>query len=201
MCALGVCWNRSKHAGAATAALMSGASCELLTPVGVRLRWTLGADRQEAAESLNLLHNSAWASHQEEKEKMFHPQPLEVLKESSSDYDTSQSFCFNWFCVFWQSARERGAVVVKEPWVEQDSFGRVKYAVIQTVQRAKMHISPSWYRNCLRFITGFMMCLQYGDTTHTLIEYLGPYKGLFLPGHKEPLFRDPLLAKLWVYHI
>uniref|UniRef100_A0A3Q0RYL6 4-hydroxyphenylpyruvate dioxygenase n=1 Tax=Amphilophus citrinellus TaxID=61819 RepID=A0A3Q0RYL6_AMPCI len=67
-----------------------------------------------------------------------------------------------------KTAKDRGAVVVKEPWVEQDSHGRVKFAVIQT----------------------------YGDTTHTLIEYLGPYKGLFLPSYKEPLFRDPLLAKL-----
>ncbi|XP_015239152.1 4-hydroxyphenylpyruvate dioxygenase [Cyprinodon tularosa] len=67
-----------------------------------------------------------------------------------------------------KTALERGAVVVKEPWVEQDSHGRVKYAVIQT----------------------------YGDTTHTLIEYLQPYKGLFLPHYREPLFRDPLLAKL-----
>uniref|UniRef100_A0A3Q1BRR4 4-hydroxyphenylpyruvate dioxygenase n=1 Tax=Amphiprion ocellaris TaxID=80972 RepID=A0A3Q1BRR4_AMPOC len=67
-----------------------------------------------------------------------------------------------------KTAMERGAVIMKQPWVEQDSHGRVKYAVIQT----------------------------YGDTTHTLIEYLGPYKGLFLPNYKEPLFRDPLLAKL-----
>ncbi|XP_038565251.1 4-hydroxyphenylpyruvate dioxygenase [Micropterus salmoides] len=67
-----------------------------------------------------------------------------------------------------KTAKERGARIVKEPWVEQDSHGRVKYAVVQT----------------------------YGDTTHTLIEYLSPYKGLFLPGYKEPLFRDPLLAKL-----
>jgi len=67
-----------------------------------------------------------------------------------------------------KTAKERGAVVIKGPWVEQDSHGSVKYAVVQT----------------------------YGDTTHTLIEYLGPYKGLFLPGYKEPLFRDPLLAKL-----
>ncbi|TWW74114.1 4-hydroxyphenylpyruvate dioxygenase [Takifugu flavidus] len=28
------------------------------------------------------------------------------------------------------------------------------------------------------------------------IEYLGPYTGLFLPGYKEPLYKDPLLAKL-----
>uniref|UniRef100_A0A8C2ZD82 4-hydroxyphenylpyruvate dioxygenase n=1 Tax=Cyclopterus lumpus TaxID=8103 RepID=A0A8C2ZD82_CYCLU len=67
-----------------------------------------------------------------------------------------------------KTAKERGAVIVREPWEEQDSHGRVKYAVVQT----------------------------YGDTTHTLIEYLTPYKGLFLPGYKEPLFRDPLLATL-----
>uniref|UniRef100_A0A8C9UCY8 4-hydroxyphenylpyruvate dioxygenase n=1 Tax=Serinus canaria TaxID=9135 RepID=A0A8C9UCY8_SERCA len=65
-----------------------------------------------------------------------------------------------------QKAKERGAVVVKEPWVEQDKFGKVKFAVIQT----------------------------YGDTTHTLIEKLN-YKGLFLPGYHPPLFKDPLLPK------
>ncbi|KAG7279354.1 hypothetical protein CRUP_001262 [Coryphaenoides rupestris] len=67
-----------------------------------------------------------------------------------------------------KTARERGASVLREPWVEQDSHGSVKYAVVQT----------------------------YGDTTHTLIEYMGPYKGLFLPGFKEPLFKDPLLPTL-----
>lgn len=67
-----------------------------------------------------------------------------------------------------KKAKERGAIIVKEPWVEQDIHGRVKYAVVQT----------------------------YGDTTHTLIEYLEPYKGLFLPGFKEPLCKDPLLPKL-----
>ncbi|KAI5615573.1 4-hydroxyphenylpyruvate dioxygenase isoform X1, partial [Silurus asotus] len=67
-----------------------------------------------------------------------------------------------------KKAKERGAVIVKEPWVEQDNFGKIKYAVIQT----------------------------YGDTTHTFVEYLTPYKGLFLPGYHEPLFRDPLLPKL-----
>ncbi|XP_077403661.1 4-hydroxyphenylpyruvate dioxygenase [Vanacampus margaritifer] len=67
-----------------------------------------------------------------------------------------------------KKAKQRGAVIVKDPWVEEDIHGKVKYAVVQT----------------------------YGDTTHTFIEYLGPYKGLFLPGYKEPMFRDPLLAKL-----
>uniref|UniRef100_A0A8C6TKN0 4-hydroxyphenylpyruvate dioxygenase n=1 Tax=Neogobius melanostomus TaxID=47308 RepID=A0A8C6TKN0_9GOBI len=67
-----------------------------------------------------------------------------------------------------KTAKERGAVIVKEPWVEQDSHGKVKYAVVQT----------------------------YGDTTHTFVEYLGAYNGLFLPGYKEPLFKDILLPKL-----
>ncbi|XP_020658392.3 4-hydroxyphenylpyruvate dioxygenase [Pogona vitticeps] len=66
-----------------------------------------------------------------------------------------------------QKARERGARIVKEPWIEEDKYGRVKFAVIQT----------------------------YGDTTHTLIEKLG-YKGLFLPGFEPPLFKDPLLKNL-----
>ncbi|KAI2665076.1 4-hydroxyphenylpyruvate dioxygenase [Labeo rohita] len=72
-----------------------------------------------------------------------------------------------------KKAKERGAAIVREPWIEQDSSGKVKYAVIQT----------------------------YGDTTHTFVEYMGPYKGLFLPGYKEPLFRDPLLAKLPPGHL
>ncbi|KAL6463825.1 hypothetical protein MHYP_G00282160 [Metynnis hypsauchen] len=67
-----------------------------------------------------------------------------------------------------KKAKERGGVIVKEPWVEQDKDGKVKYAVVQT----------------------------YGDTTHTLVEYMGPYKGLFLPGYEKPLFKDPLLPKL-----
>uniref|UniRef100_A0A8C0ITC8 4-hydroxyphenylpyruvate dioxygenase n=2 Tax=Chelonoidis abingdonii TaxID=106734 RepID=A0A8C0ITC8_CHEAB len=66
-----------------------------------------------------------------------------------------------------EKAKERGAVIVKEPWVEEDKYGKVKFAVIQT----------------------------YGDTTHTLIENLN-YKGLFLPGFEPPLFKDPLLPKL-----
>ncbi|KAM4047268.1 4-hydroxyphenylpyruvate dioxygenase [Anomaloglossus baeobatrachus] len=72
-------------------------------------------------------------------------------------------------CEFlFQKAKEQGAVVVKEPWIEEDQGGRVKYAVLQT----------------------------YGDTTHTLIEYLGPYQGVFLPGFQKPLYSDPLLSTL-----
>ncbi|KAM3933687.1 4-hydroxyphenylpyruvate dioxygenase [Leptodactylus fuscus] len=67
-----------------------------------------------------------------------------------------------------QKAKERGALVVKEPWIEEDEGGRVKYAILQT----------------------------YGDTTHTLVEYLGPYQGVFLPGFKKPLHSDPVLSSL-----
>ncbi|XP_063313059.1 4-hydroxyphenylpyruvate dioxygenase [Pelobates fuscus] len=66
-----------------------------------------------------------------------------------------------------QKARERGAVIVKEPWIEEDKNGKVKFAIVQT----------------------------YGDTTHTLVEKLD-YTGFFLPGFEPPLFRDPLLPKL-----
>ncbi|XP_029475496.1 4-hydroxyphenylpyruvate dioxygenase isoform X1 [Rhinatrema bivittatum] len=66
-----------------------------------------------------------------------------------------------------QKAREQGAVIVKEPWIEEDKYGKVKFAVLQT----------------------------YGDTTHTLVEKTD-YKGHFLPGYEAPLFNDPLLPKL-----
>eukprot|EP00061_Rhincodon_typus_P016639 g44960.t1 len=67
-----------------------------------------------------------------------------------------------------QKAKEQGAIIVKEPWIEEDDYGKVKYAVLKT----------------------------YGDTTHTFVEYLEPYRGPFLPGFVEPLFKDPLLSKL-----
>ncbi|XP_072288992.1 4-hydroxyphenylpyruvate dioxygenase [Eucyclogobius newberryi] len=66
-----------------------------------------------------------------------------------------------------QKAQERGAVIVKEPYVLEDKFGKVKLAVLQT----------------------------YGDTTHTFVERTG-YSGLFLPGFHQPLFKDPFLTKL-----
>ncbi|XP_069922258.1 4-hydroxyphenylpyruvate dioxygenase isoform X2 [Oryctolagus cuniculus] len=66
-----------------------------------------------------------------------------------------------------QKARERGAKILREPWVEQDKFGKVKFAVLQT----------------------------YGDTTHTLVEKMN-YTGRFLPGFEAPMSKDPLLSKL-----
>lgn len=67
-----------------------------------------------------------------------------------------------------KTAKARGADVVKGPWVEEDNDGKVKYAILKT----------------------------YGDTTHTLVEYLGPYRGIFMPGYKEPLYRDPFIPTL-----
>ncbi|KAM5188872.1 4-hydroxyphenylpyruvate dioxygenase-like [Callospermophilus lateralis] len=66
-----------------------------------------------------------------------------------------------------QKARERGAKIVREPWVEEDKFGKVKFAVLQT----------------------------FGDTTHTLVEKTN-YSGRFLPGFEAPLLKDSLLPKL-----
>ena len=66
-----------------------------------------------------------------------------------------------------QKARERGAKIVREPWVEEDKFGKVKFAVLQT----------------------------YGDTTHTLVEKIN-YTGRFLPGFEAPTYKDTLLPKL-----
>lgn len=37
--------------------------------------------------------------------------------------------------------------------------------------------------------------LQYGDTTHTLVEKMN-YSGCFLPGFEPLVFTDPLLSKL-----
>ncbi|KAK1328621.1 hypothetical protein QTO34_012194 [Cnephaeus nilssonii] len=66
-----------------------------------------------------------------------------------------------------QKARQRGAKIIREPWVEQDKFGKVKFAVLQT----------------------------YGDTTHTLVEKMN-YTGFFLPGFEPTTNRDPALSKL-----
>uniref|UniRef100_A0A4W3ID23 4-hydroxyphenylpyruvate dioxygenase n=1 Tax=Callorhinchus milii TaxID=7868 RepID=A0A4W3ID23_CALMI len=37
---------------------------------------------------------------------------------------------------------------------------------------------------------------QFGDLTHTFVEYPSPYSGLFLPGFKKTYIKDPLLSKL-----
>ncbi|KFP83388.1 4-hydroxyphenylpyruvate dioxygenase, partial [Apaloderma vittatum] len=102
-----------------------------------------------------------------------------------------------------QKAKERGAVVVKEPWVEEDKFGKVKFAVIPTLKAEPLHkrrgCGTSWTQEVPKKSgpphNRFPHLLQYGDTTHTLIEKLN-YKGLFLPGYQPPLFKDPLLPKL-----
>lgn len=64
-----------------------------------------------------------------------------------------------------QMAKKRGAVVVKDIWEEKDESGTARFGRVQT----------------------------YGDTTHTFVERCN-YKGLFLPGFKEPIQApDPLI--------
>ena len=52
-------------------------------------------------------------------------------------------------------AKKKGVKIVRDIFEEQDEFGKVRYAIVQT----------------------------YGETTHTFIER-NNYKGLFLPGYK-----------------
>lgn len=103
-----------------------------------------------------------------------------------------------WNTLFSQKACERGAIVIKEPHNLEDKHGKVRLAVVQTVRWAPLsqanylvHIMVTVRTNPLIFV------LQYGDTTHTFVERTG-YTGLFLPGFQPPLFKDPLLTKLWV---
>lgn len=65
------------------------------------------------------------------------------------------------------AARERGADVLREVWEETDAGGTVRFATIRT----------------------------FGDTCHTLVER-GGYRGLFLPGFREPIMKNRLLASL-----
>lgn len=55
-----------------------------------------------------------------------------------------------------ETAKKRGAKVVRDIWKEEDEFGTVHFATVQT----------------------------FGDTTHTFVEREG-YKGIFLPGYKK----------------
>lgn len=66
-----------------------------------------------------------------------------------------------------ERAKAKGVKVVKDIWEEQDEFGKVRFAIIQT----------------------------YGETTHTFIER-GDYKGMFLPGYQPARTKDNLLEKM-----
>lgn len=65
----------------------------------------------------------------------------------------------------YKGAVERGAIAIREPWVESDEGGTIKKAVIGT----------------------------YGDTIHTLVETID-YKGVFLPGYQPYDFQIPSLS-------
>lgn len=77
---------------------------------------------------------------------MFSLRPLGGFQEASPRTSTLLLLCFKLIpnALPQQMARERGAVVVREPWVEQDDHGKVKYAIIQTV-RQEEHTSK-WKR-------------------------------------------------------
>lgn len=55
-------------------------------------------------------------------------------------------------------AVKKGAKVVRKPWREEDEYGTVHFATVQT----------------------------FGDTTHTFVEHES-YNGIFLPGFKKPM--------------
>ena len=65
------------------------------------------------------------------------------------------------------AARERGAQIARDVWQEEDAGGSVRYATIRT----------------------------FGDSCHTMVER-GGYKGLFLPGFRDPIVKNCLLASL-----
>uniref|UniRef100_A0A671QIU7 4-hydroxyphenylpyruvate dioxygenase n=1 Tax=Sinocyclocheilus anshuiensis TaxID=1608454 RepID=A0A671QIU7_9TELE len=100
-----------------------------------------------------------------------------------------------------KKAKERGAVIVKEPWVEQDSGGKVKYAVIQTVtsnfsqagffvsQRPPGHLCfidhvvgnqpddkmvpvSDWYQKCLMFHRFWSIEFSMGKKKSQIQEYI-----------------------------
>ena len=98
-----------------------------------------------------------------------------------------------------QKALERGAQGVKEPWEETDEHGTVVFATVKTVsstysntytmQSHALFVSDIWTNHT------FIFFVQYGDTTHTLVERTN-YNGIFLPGFKEPFVKDSLLPTL-----
>jgi len=63
-----------------------------------------------------------------------------------------------------ERGKKKGVKVVKDIFEEEDEFGKVRFAIVQT----------------------------YGETTHTFIERHN-YKGLFLPGYKAAKMKDCLL--------
>jgi len=66
-----------------------------------------------------------------------------------------------------EQCKNKGVKVVRDIWTEEDEGGKVRFATVQT----------------------------YGDTTHTLVERHG-FKGLFLPGYKDPYYKDLLSPSL-----
>lgn len=87
-----------------------------------------------------------------------------------------------------QAAKERGAKVVRDIWQEEDEFGVVRLATVQTVNNTSF-----LYIFTIRLWLNSIW--KYGDTTHTFVER-GNYKGFFLPGYSKPIGDDILLPTL-----
>lgn len=131
------------------------------------------------------------------------------LTADDKSYETIFNHVKHLSYILLQKARERGAVIVKEPYTLEDKFGKVRLAVLQTVREDTFTEHFNHYFGFTRYEIGWkcpqkkkrhicghaFVLLQYGDTTHTFVERSG-YSGLFLPGFQPPLFKDPLLAKL-----
>ena len=79
-------------------------------------------------------------------------------------FDSAQNWNSNIKRTSFFRGKKKGVKVVKDIFEEEDEFGKVRFAIVQT----------------------------YGETTHTFIERHN-YKGLFLPGYKAAKMKDCLL--------
>lgn len=146
------------------------------------------------------LHKAAYHSTQR---KTFFLQPLGGLQEPSPD--TNQcSFApvsANWSTNLSTDRRRRSEELWSSgsPGLRRTATGRSSMLWFKRyVQKDQslMDAHTHTHTDGNEWMMMLMLHPQYGDSTHTLIEYLGPYKGLFLPGYKEPLFKDPLPSTL-----
>ncbi|XP_003691052.1 4-hydroxyphenylpyruvate dioxygenase isoform X1 [Apis florea] len=91
-------------------------------------------------------------------ESAYEPDNEEMANHLSRHGDGVRDIAFNVenIDIIVKIAKERGAVIVKDIWEENDKYGTVKFATIKT----------------------------YGNTYHTLIDR-SKYKGFFLPGFQK----------------
>jgi 4-hydroxyphenylpyruvate dioxygenase len=97
------------------------------------------------------------------------PETLEMGAHLTKHGDAAKDVSFNVedLDAIMVRAKAKGVKVAKDIWEEQDEFGTVRFAKVQT----------------------------YGETTHTFIER-ATYNGLFLPGYKPARMKDRLLEQM-----